>query len=139
MIVHVDGSSVDKVWSLMSPGLSRAITKTSLGKYWDLDSALQRVKSGDLLGFYIPESQYSGLYSFIEYPLCKALFFWWSGKDASNKIPVNFEELDQYLEVIARAYSCDVIECEGRKGWRDILLPLNYREDSILYAREVNK
>lgn len=139
MIVHVNSDNVDKVWSLMIPGLSRVLTKTSLGKYWDLDSALQGVKSGDLLGFYIPESQYSGIYSIQHYPLRTTLFFWWSGKDSSNKTPVDYQELDDYLELIAQTYSCDEIECEGRKGWREILLPLNYREDSILYAREVHK
>lgn len=137
MIVHVTSKNVEYLWGLMEGGLKRTLTKTKLGIHWDLPSAIKAIHEGELLGFYVPESGYSGLYYFSHSPLKKSLKFFWSGKDEDNKVPVDWEEVDKYLSVIAEAYQCQIIECEGRRGWKSILEPLSYREDSVLFYREV--
>lgn len=139
MIVHIHEGNVDTMWGYMEEGLARALVKTRLGELWDLDSAKERVKQGRLFGFYQPESGYSGLYSINTLPRATVLYFFWSGQSTSATKPIHYEELDNYLEVIAESHGCKYINCEGRLGWKSILGPLGYRFDSQFYSREVRE
>lgn len=137
MVIHVLGDNVDKIWHLMEKPLGRALEKTALGLTWDTPSALKSIHEGSLFGFYQPESGYCGLYSINHTPLTKVLYFFWSGKDEHNPVPMNLVEVDEYLSIVAKNFGCSLINCEGRKGWKSLLLPLGYRDDSLFYLKEV--
>lgn len=136
MIIHLHTGNIDRVWPLVSPALAKALTKTKLGLLWDLPSLLKHLQSGAVLGFYQPETGYCGVYSINECPLGNDLYFFWSGK--VGDVPMNLAEVDEYLQVVAKAFGCKTITCEGRKGWKPLIQPLGYAEDSVTFQKEVN-
>ncbi len=136
MIIHLHSDNIDRVWPLVSPALAKALDKTTLGRLWDMPSLLKHLQSGALLGFYQPENGYAGVYSINECPLGNDLNFFWSGK--VGDAPLDLAPVDEYLQIIARAFGCKTITCEGRRGWKPLIQPLGYTEDCITFQREVN-
>lgn len=137
MIIHIHSDNVDKVWHLMSPSLERALQKTTLHRMWDMDSALQAVKDGDLLGLYQPDTRFAALYSINHLPIGNNLMLFWAGKAGQSS--QDWAEVDEYLDVVGKEFNCSTITVEGRKGWVKLLGPLDYKEDSVLLTREVSK
>lgn len=137
MLVHVSAKNIDRIWDRMVPGLSRALEDTTLGEFWDLESARELIEKGALLAFHQPASGYSGVYSFNQTPKALQLTFFWSGKTADNDVQVDWEEVDAYLTHIAEVFECSHIQCEGRVGWKKIVEPLGYHVDGSLYLKRI--
>mgnify|MGYP003436513124 CR=1 FL=1 len=118
-------------------GLERALLNTTLGDFWDLPSLRDKLSRGKVLGFFQPDSGYSGICSIGIYPKVKSLVFFWSGKDPANKTPVDYSEADEYLQASAERLNCKYILCDGRVGWKTVLEPLGYTLDTHSYIREI--
>ena len=91
----------------------------------------------EVYAFHLEDSQYSGVFSINHSPKGKTLYFFWSGKDVTNSVPVRYDVVDDLLLEAAKHFGAQEIICEGRKGWKPILLPLGYKEDSVNYIKEV--
>lgn len=137
MITLITRSNIDECYPIIAPGLTRALTKTTLGKYWDLESLYHHIVNFEAYAFHQVESGYSGVFSIGGAPLGKTLFFFWSGKDKHNKTPVDYAEINSVLEESAKHFGCAFIQCEGRRGWKPVLEPLGYVEDSTNFVKEV--
>lgn len=138
MITLISFTNILDYHPKMVKGLARAETKTNLGGFWNTDVLKDAILQQEALAFYQPSSGYSGVFYFGSTPLCRTLNFFWSGKDPDIPEPVDYVEVDQFLQQVAIHTGCKYISCEGRKGWRSILQPLGYTEDSVIYTREVS-
>ena len=121
------------------PALQRAFFKTELGTFWDFDSLFNLVINQEAFIFYQPESGYAGVIQFTYCPKGKILNFFWSGKDPDSEVPVDYVEIDAFLVEVAKEQGCIVIQCDGRRGWKSVLTPLGYTEDSVNFIKEVKQ
>jgi hypothetical protein len=137
MILHLCKETLDRLWDKITPGLFRALDKTTLGEFWDLPSLRVALSLGTVYGFYQASSGYSGIYCISESPKAKQLTFFWSGKDPENETPIDYEAVDKHLEIVAKVFGCSYISCEGRVGWKKTLEPLGYSPDGSLYLKRV--
>lgn len=137
MVHLITKTNLSDLFPLITTGLSRALEKTSLGNSWCLESLYIAIDKLDVYAFHLEDSQYSGVFSINHSPKGKTLYFFWSGKDESNHIPVDYNLVDTLLVESAKHFGAQQIMCEGRKGWKPILLPLGYSEDSVTYIKEV--
>lgn len=137
MIHSISRNNLEQFFPVIRSGLSRALHKTPLGDFWDLESLWEHLVNFEVFAFHQEETGYSGVFSFQQSPKRKGLYFFWSGKDEQNTIPVDYEEVERYLEEAAKHFDCQYIICEGRKGWKTILEPLGFSIDSINYTKEV--
>lgn len=119
------------------PGLQRALDKTDLSRFWDMESLWNYLINYQAYAFFQQESGYAGVFTINRTPKCSTVYFFWSGKDPDVETPVDYPEVDEFLEAIAQHFGCTSITCEGRKGWKSILSPLGYSEDSVVYIKEV--
>ena len=119
------------------PGLSRAVTKTSLGESWSIQTLHDHLINYQAYAFIQEETGYAGAFTISQTPLMRSIYFFWSGKDISNKTPVDYTEVNDFLIAAARHFECTQIIAEGRKGWEKIVEPLGFREDSRVYIKEV--
>jgi hypothetical protein len=120
------------------PGLQRAITKTSLGESWSIESLANHIVNFEAYAFIQEGSGYAGAFTISQTPLKRSIYFFWSGKDKDNKVPVDYEEVDTFLVAAARHFNCSAIIAEGRKGWERVVAPLGFREDSRVFIKEVS-
>ena len=137
MILHLSKETLDRLWDRVTPGLSRALDKTTLGEFWDLKGLRSAINYGMLYGFHQVDSGYSGVYSIVETPKAKQLTFFWSGKNPENPHPIDYNAIDEHLKHMARIFDCTHISCEGRVGWKKTLEPLGYSPDGSLYLKRV--
>ena len=121
------------------PALQRAFFKTDLGTFWDFEALFAHTLNHETFVFHQVESGYAGVIQFIYCPKGKILHFFWSGKHPDNEVDVDYSEIDVFLTEVAKEQDCIAIQCEGRKGWKSVLLPLGYTEDSVVYIKEVKK
>lgn len=117
-------------------GLERALDGTTFGEFWDIQSAQIGLNDGSLGGFHQVESGYSGIFTIRHTPLSKQLYFFWSGKDPHNETPIDFNDVDLFLQTIAQVCECTHIYCEGRIGWKKIIEPLGYILESHSYIQK---
>lgn len=120
------------------PGLSRAVDKTSLGESWDIPSLADNIANYEAYAFLQEQSGYAGAFTISQTPLKRSIYFFWSGRDISNKNPIDYGEVWTFLEAAARHFNCSQVIAEGRKGWERVLAPLGFREDSRVYIKEVS-
>lgn len=137
MIIHLCKDTLESLWPLMVSGLKRPLENTSLGEFWDMESLYSHLQVGLLLGFYQESSGYSGIYSLNQAPKALELRFFWSGKDPLNDTPIDFQEVNEYLQKAAQVFECTHITCEGRVGWKKVLEPLGYETDGSLYLKRI--
>lgn len=137
MIHLISKENIQEFDKLVS-GLSRALTKTSLGDSWDIPSLHEQLLLKRAYAFHQAESQYSGVFTISESPLMRSLYWFWSGKEPSNKTPIDFSEVDTFLTAAARCFQCGQIIGEGRKGWAKVSSPFGYVEDSVICIKEVH-
>lgn len=137
MIVPISRENIEQLYPVIAIGLERALVKTSLGKFWSLHKMYDHVINYEAYAFHQPESGYSGVFSLGSAPLGNVLHFFWSGKDPENTTPVDYAEIDAMLTQAALHFNCRFIQCEGRRGWKPILAPFGYAEDSTNYVKEV--
>ena len=136
MIQLIVRETLDK-FPLLIPGLSRALSVGNLSANWSLDTLYQHIINHEAYGFYQEESGYAGVFVVSTSPLCKSLYFFWSGKDPENKKLIDYKEVDEFLTIAAKALGCRYILCEGRKGWKKTLSTLGYAEDSVVFSKEI--
>lgn len=136
-MLHINKDKVDALWSRIECGLSRAIDKTTLGEFWDMESLRDYLLSDKLFGFYQTQSGYAGIYSISDTPKARQLTFFWSGKDQNNDNKVDYNEVAEHLNEVATIFGCTHISCEGRVGWKKILEPLGYSTDGSLYLKRL--
>ena len=122
---------------VVKKGLERAITNTTFGEFWDLESAQEGLNMGVLGCFHQIESGYSGIFTTRETPLSRQLYFFWSGKDPLNTTSIDFEEVNTFLVNISKELKCTHIVCEGRTGWKKIVEPLGYILESHSYIKGI--
>lgn len=120
------------------PGLQRALTKTSLGESWSIKSLADHIVNFQAYGFYQEESGYAGVFTISETPLKRSLYWFWSGKNPDNDVPIDYTEVSSFLDAAAQHFNCSQIIGEGRKGWERVGAPLGFREDSRVYIKEVS-
>lgn len=121
----------------VQPALLRALTKTDLGKHWNMQALYDHVINFQAYIFVQEASGYAGVIQILPTPLSKVVYFFWSGKDPQNRVPVDYDEVDQFLEHVARDQGCTSIMCEGRRGWKPTLNKRGYFEDSVIFTKEV--
>lgn len=137
MIKLVSRPNLDETFPLMVAGLERALTKTSLGKYWTIQSAYDNLVNLTVYGFYQEESQYSGIFYIGTSPMRRSLNIFWAGKAPGNKTPINDEECDAFFQACAKYFDCQAIEVTGRKGWEKMAARQGYLEDSRTYIKDI--
>lgn len=137
MITFITRQTYD-YFQLAIPGLSRALTKTPLGESWDIQSLSDHIINFEAYAFIQRESGYAGAFTITATPLKRSLYWFWSGKDENNEVPIDYAEVMLFLEAAARHFNCSQIIGEGRKGWERIGAPFGFKEDSRLYTKEVS-
>lgn len=121
----------------MAESLSRALSKTDLESFWTLEDLYHNLVNGEVIVFQQEHSGYYGVLQTTFAPRAKILSFFWSGKDPANDTPADWEEVDAFLVHAARQLGCTIIQCDGRRGWKPILTPLGYSEDSVVFTKKV--
>lgn len=136
MITLITRESINH-FSRAAPMLDRTLRETSLGESWTLQALFDHIVNIQAYAFIQEESQYAGAFVVSSSPLKRSLYYFWGGKEESNKVPIDHPEVDQFLVDCAKALNCTEIIAEGRKGWEKIGAPLGYREDTRQYIKEV--
>jgi len=121
----------------MVPHLERALIKTSLGKYWTIQTLYDNMVNQQVFGFIQEHTGYHGAFYIGHSPLRKTLQVFWGGKDLHNKTPIDDVELDNFFVACAEVFGCKSIAIEGRKGWEKMATRRGYLEDSRVYIKEV--
>lgn len=137
MITFITRQTLDHFGKAI-PGLERAVTKTSLGESWSLQTLYDHIVNFQAYAFIQEESGYAGAFTISQTPMKRSIYFFWSGRDISNKNPIDYDEVWAFLEAAARHFNCSQVIAEGRKGWERVLAPLGFREDSRVYIKEVS-
>ena len=135
MIEGIKGESVETWWSLVEEYLNAAL-KHGLGEYSIEDikkSCIQR----DMQLWVKIDKEVQGAFvtKISKYPqkniLCVLLL---GGK--------NFlewrDEADALLNAFGKENNCEYVELFGRKGWGKMLKDINYKEQTRLFAKEIN-
>jgi len=136
MIKLISRPNIDEFEKLV-PGLERALTKTSLGKYWSIGALYDNIVNYAAYGYYQEESGFAAAFTVSQSPLRKTLNVFWAGKDPENTVPVNHAECDEFHQACAHYFNCQTILVQGRTGWKPIGEDLGYSEDSRVYLKEV--
>lgn len=136
MITPISRTNIDLI-AECAPGLVRALEKTSLGEHWDIPALYDYLANFEAYAFLQHESGYSGVFQITGSPKVRTLYFFWSGKNPDNDVPIDYAEVDQFLIAAAQNFGCQQISCEGREGWGKVIAPLGYKADSRTYIKEV--
>lgn len=137
MINLINRLNITEEYPKMAESLSRALTKTDLSSFWTLEDLFHHVVNDEVIVFVQQESGYYGVLQKGSAPQASILHFFWSGKDPVNEVPVDWDEVDDFLIHAARQLRVSHIQCEGRRGWKPILLSRGYSEDSVVYTKKV--
>jgi len=119
------------------PALERPLTKTSLGKYWNIQTLYDNIVNYSAYGFYQEQTGYAGAFVIANSPLRRTLNIFWAGKDLTNKTPIDDDECDRFFMACAKHFECNSIAIKGRKGWEKMAARRGYLEDSRVYIKEV--
>mgnify|MGYP003148467084 FL=1 len=135
MIEGIKGESVETWWSLVEEYLNAAL-KHGLGEYSTSDIKSACISKDMQLWVKIDkEVQGAFVTKISKYPqkniLCVLLL---GGK--------NFlewrDEADALLNAFGKENNCEYVELFGRKGWGKMLKDINYKEQTRLFAKEIN-
>lgn len=137
MIIPISRHNIDMILHY-GPALDRALHKTTLGRNWSVNKLLDHVVNFSAYAFCQPESGYIAVFTINVSPLQRTMHVFWAGKMPDNDTPIDYPEVAQAMENIARHFECSEIVVEGRKGWEKIGKPLGYVEDARLYVKEVS-
>ncbi len=135
MIEGIKGESVEVWWPLVEEYLIAAL-KHGLGEYsiTDIKSACKS-KNMQLWVKIDKEVQGAFVTKISKYPqkniLCVLLL---SGKEFMTWR----NEADALLNAFGKENNCEYVELFGRKGWGKVLKDINYKEQTRLFAKEIN-
>lgn len=137
MIIPVSRHNIELVYEYES-ALLRALDRTSLSNSWDMESLVNNLVNFAAYAFVQPESGYIAVFTIVQGPLQRCMYMFWCGKKPDNDTPVDYQEVTNAMEDIARHFECKQILVEGRKGWEKVSKPYGFVEDSRIYAKEVS-
>jgi hypothetical protein len=135
LIEGIKGESVETWWSLVEEYLNAAL-KHGLGEYSTSDIKSACISKDMQLWVKIDKEVQGAVVTKIsKYPqkniLCVLLL---GGK--------NFlewrDEADALLNAFGKENNCEYVELFGRKGWGKMLKDINYKEQTRLFAKEIN-
>jgi hypothetical protein len=135
LIEGIKGESVEAWWPLVEEYLNAAL-KFGLGEYsiTDIKSACKS-KNMQLWVKIGTEVEGAFVTKISKYPqkniLCVLLL---GGKNFSRWRG----EADVLLDAFGKENKCEYVELFGRKGWGKVLKDLNYKEQTRLFAKEIN-
>tara|TARA_R100000908_G_scaffold63284_1_gene44022 strand:- start:215 stop:628 length:414 start_codon:yes stop_codon:yes gene_type:complete len=135
LIEGIKGESVEVWWPLVEEYLIAAL-KHGLGEYsiTDIKSACKS-KNMQLWVKIDKEVQGAFVTKISKYPqkniLCVLLL---SGKEFMTWR----NEADALLNAFGKENNCEYVELFGRKGWGKVLKDINYKEQTRLFAKEIN-
>lgn len=136
MIIPISRTNIELL-EKCRPGLQRELDRSALKECWDIERLYDHVVNFQAYAFHQEESALSGVFSIVTTPLQNHLYWWWTGKDVTNKTPIDYKELDLFLTQAAQHFGCKRIVCEGRRGWERVSKPFGYREDGRVYTKSV--
>lgn len=136
MIIPISRHNIEMLHDY-DAALSRALEKTDLGKSWDIQALWDNVVNYKAYAFCQPESGYIAAFSVVASPLRRSMYVFWAGKDPENETPIDYQEVSDGMDDIARHFECSAIIVEGRKGWEKVGRTLGFTEDSRIYEKEV--
>jgi len=135
LIEGIKGENVEVWWPLVEEYLISAM-KYGLGEYSisDIKSACKS-KNMQLWVKIDKEVQGAFVTKISKYPqkniLCVLLL---SGKEFMTWR----DEADALLNAFGKENNCEYVELFGRKGWGKVLKDINYKEQTRLFAKEIN-
>ena len=135
MIEGIKGESVEAWWPLVEEYLNAAL-KHGLGEYSTSDIKSACISKNMQLWVKIDkEVQGAFVTKISKYPqkniLCVLLL---SGKEFMTWR----DEADALLNAFGKENNCEYVELFGRKGWGKVLKDINYKEQTRLFAKEIN-
>ena len=134
MIEGIKGESVETWWPLVEEYLNAAL-KYGLGEYSIEDikkSCIQR----DMQLWVKIDKEVQGAFvtKIAKYPqknlLCVILL-------GGNEFIDWRDEADALLNAFGKEHNCKYVELFGRKGWRNMLKDIDYKEITRLFAKEI--
>ena len=134
MIEGIKGESVETWWPLVEEYLNAAL-KYGLGEYSIEDikkSCIQR----DMQLWVKIDKEVQGAFvtKIAKYPqknlLCVILL-------GGNEFIDWRDEADALLNAFGKEHNCEYVELFGRKGWRNMLKDIDYKEITRLFAKEI--
>lgn len=135
MIEGIKGESVEAWWPLVEEYLNAAL-EYSLGEYSTSDIKSACISKNMQLWVKIGKEVEGAFVTKIsKYPqkniLCVLLL---GGKEFITWR----DEADALLNAFGKENNCEYVELFGRKGWGRMLKDINYKEQTRLFAKEIN-
>lgn len=135
MIEGIKGESVEAWWPLVEEYLNAAL-KHGLGEYSTSDIKSACISKNMQLWVKIDkEVQGAFVTKISKYPqkniLCVLLL---GGKEFITWR----DEADALLNAFGKENNCEYVELFGRKGWGKMLKDIDYKEQTRLFAKEIN-
>jgi hypothetical protein len=135
LIEGIKGESVEAWWPLVEEYLNAAL-KHGLGEYSTSDIKSACISKNMQLWVKIDkEVQGAFVTKISKYPqkniLCVLLL---GGKEFIKWR----DEADALLNAFGKENNCEYVELFGRKGWGKMLKDINYKEQTRLFAKEIN-
>lgn len=137
MIIPVSRNNLELIYEY-EDALVRALDRTSLSKSWDIDALANHIVNYASYAFVQPESGYIAVFNIVQSPLQRVMYMFWCGKKPDNDTPIDYQEVTNGMEEIARHFECTQILVEGRPGWEKVSKPYGFVEDSRTYSKEVS-
>ena len=135
MIEGIKGESVEAWWPLVEEYLNAAL-KHGLGEY-SINDIKSACKSKNMQLWVKIGTEVEGAFvtKISKYPqkniLCVLLL---GGKEFITWR----DEADALLNAFGKENNCEYVELFGRKGWGKMLKDINYKEQTRLFAKEIN-
>ena len=135
MIEGIKGESVEAWWPLVEEYLNAAL-KHGLGEYSTSDIKSACISKNMQLWVKIDkEVQGAFVTKISKYPqkniLCVLLL-------GGKKFITWRDEADALLNAFGKENNCEYVELFGRKGWGKMLKDIDYKEQTRLFAKEIN-
>lgn len=137
MIIPITRSNIELLEKCI-PGLQRTLDKyPEFAECWDIHDLYDHVANLQAFCFYQEETGLSGALVVNQTPKIKILNWFWTGKDPASKVLPDYEEVNSFLEHMAKELNCQRILCDGRRGWEKIGKHYGYHEAGRVYVKPV--
>ena len=135
MIEGIKGESVEVWWPLVEEYLNTAL-EYSLGEY-SIDDIKNACISKNMQLWVKVGKQAKGAFvtKIAKYPQKNLLIVILLGGDEFQEWR---DEADALLNAFGKENNCEYVELFGRKGWGKMLKDINYKEQTRLFAKEIN-